>query len=160
MEAYLMEKAQVKVVTGPIDLDAGANTGLRVDMQQFKRVTWIVAVAAGTTPSSHTFAFKQHTVASAGTPAVLSHANPYFHKLGAATSFTKVQPAAAADSYDLDTLVGDAKFVLVFEVLSEDLSDGYRWVSLDLTDAGGAQLGTVIAICHEAQFKPAYDKVV
>lgn len=160
MENYLMEELQVKVGTGPIDLDAGNNVGARIDMKQFARVTFIAFAGAGTTPSSHTFSFKQHTAASAGTTAVLSHANPYYHRLGTATSFTKVQPSSAADAYDLDTLVGDAKYVVVFEVLSEDLTDGYEWVSLDQTDAGGAQLGGIIALGHKASNKPAYDKVI
>jgi len=155
-----MEENIVKVGTGPIDLDAGNNVGARIDMQKFKRVTFIAFAAAGTTPSSHTFSFKQHTAATAGTTAVLSHMNPYFHKLNAETVFTKVQPTVAADAYDLDTLVGDAKYVIVFEILSEDLTDGYRWVSLDQSDSGGAQLGGIIAVGHSADFKPAYDKAV
>lgn len=156
MEQFLMEKATVKVVTGPIDLDAGANTGARIDMQKFKRVTFVVIAAAGTTPSAHLHTLKQHTAASAGTSADLSVDNPYYHKAGAATEFTKVQPTSAAAAYDVDTLVGDAKYVVVFEVLQEQLTDGYRWVSLDTGDVGGAQLGTVLAICHEATNKPAY----
>lgn len=158
MEALLMEKAIVKATTGPIDLDAGTNTGGRFDMSKCKRVSFIAVVAAGTTPSSHTFSFQQHDAASAGNSAALSIGNPYFHKLNAATYFTKVEPTAAS-SFDLDTLVGDNKFIVVFEVLAEDLTDGYKWVSMNITDAGGAQLGTVLAIGHEMD-KPAYSAVV
>lgn len=159
-ESFLMEKATVKVITGAVDLNTGANTGERVDMRMFKRVTFIAAVEAGTTPSAHTHTLKQHTVASAGTPADLSVDNPYWIKAGAATSFTKVIPVAAAAAYDIDTTVIDAKYVVVFEVLQEQLTDGYRYVSLDTADAGGSQLGAVIAICHEAVSKPAYSQVV
>lgn len=159
-EAFFMEKATVKVITGAVDLNTGANTGARVDMLKFKRVTFIVAVEAGTTPSAHTHTLKQHTVATSGTPADLSVDNPYFHKVNTATEFTKVQPGSAAAAYDVDTLVGDNKYVVVFEVLQEQLTEGYRWVSLDTTDAGGSQLGVVIAICHEAVSKPAYGVAV
>lgn len=162
MEAFLMEKAQVKVVTGPIDLDAGANTGARVDMQKFKRVAFVVSAAAGTTPNAHLHTLRQHDAATAGNSKDLSVANPYYHKVNTATEFTRVVPSAAAAAYDLDTLVGDNKYVVVFEVLQEqlDVANGFRWVSLDTADVGGAQLGVVLAICHEAQSKPAYGLVV
>lgn len=160
MEAFLMEKAIVKAVIGPVDLDTGANTGNRVDMKDLERVTFICAAAAGTTPSSHTFTLKQHTLASAGTSADLEVSNPYYHQLAAATSFTKVQPSTAAAAYDLDSIIVDAKYVVVFEVLASQLTDGYRWVSLDQTDAGGAQIGVVLAIGHAAGSKPSYSLVV
>ena len=160
MEALLMEKATVKDVVGPVDLNTGANTGARVDMKGFERVSFVCMAAAGTTPSSHTFSFQQHDAASAGNSAALSIDNPYYHKLDSATSYTKVVPGAAASSFDLDTLVGDAKYVVVFEVLAEQLSEGYRWVSINQTQAGGAQIGAILAVCHEPGSKPAYSAVV
>ena len=159
-EALFMEQFLPKVTTGPVDLDAAANTGERFDMQKFKRVAFIIVAAAGTTPDSHTVSLQQHTVATSGTPAALAIANPWFHKVNAETSFTKVDVDVAASSFDIDAIVGDTKFVAVFEVLQENLTDGYRWVSLNMTDAGGAQLGTVIAIGFDATEKPTYGKVV
>lgn len=157
---FLMEGATVKVIVGPVDLNTAANTGDRVDMSQFDRCTFICVAAAGSTPSSHTFALKQHTVASSGSPAALSVANPYYHCLDTATTFTKVEPGSATDSYDLDTLVADAKYVVVFEIQADQLTDGYRWASINQTDAAGAQLGTIIAICGPAKSNPAYKATV
>lgn len=154
-----MEKATVKAIIGPVDLNDAANTGLRVDMSKCKRVTFVVVAAAGTTPSAHTATLKQYDAASSGNSADLSVENPYFHKVDAATVFTKVVPGAAAAAFDIDTTVGDTKFIAVFEVLAEQLTDGYRWVGLNLSDAGGAQLGAVIAICHGMD-KPAYGTAV
>lgn len=159
MERFLMEKAILKQVVVPVDLNTADNTGLRVDMKNLKRCTFIVMLAAGTTTTAHTFNLKQHNVASAGTPAVLSVLNPYFHKIGAATIFTKVDPPAAADSYDLHALLSNSASIVVFEVLAENLTDGYRWVSLDMLDAGGAQLGSVIAL-GDTEFNPGYKEVV
>lgn len=161
-EAFFMEENTVKVGSGPIDLDAGANTGARVDMALFDRVAFLVILAAGTTPSAHLHTLRQHDAASAGNSKDLSVMNPYYYKLNASTSYTKVEPTVAAAAYDLDTLVGDNKYVVVFEVLAEqlDLANSYRWVSLDTTDVGGAQLGTVVAIPRNAKEKPAYEKVV
>ena len=158
-EQLFMEQCLPKVIGGPVDLNDAAVTGVRFDMQKFKRVAFILAAAAGTTPSSHTISFKQHTVASGGTPAVLTISSPWFHKVNAATEYTKVVPTAA-DSFDIDTIVGDTKFVAVFEVLQEELTDGYQWISADLTDSGGAQLGVLMAIGFNATEKPVYGKEV
>jgi hypothetical protein len=161
-EALFMESNIVKAIIGPVDLNDAATTGLRFDMKMFDRVTFFIIAAAGTTPSSHTVAFKQHLVASGGTPATLEIENPWFHKVDTASVFTKVAPSVAAASFDIDAVVGDSKFIVAFEVLAENLNvnSDYRYVSLDLTDSGGAQLGTVIAIGHNAVEKPAYTQAV
>lgn len=161
-EALFLEQCQLKVSTDPVDLNTAANTGARIDMQKFKRVTFVVIAAAGTTPSAHTVDFDQHDAASAGNSKALSISSPWFHKVDAETAFTKVELSSAVDSIDIDAIVGDTKFVAVFEVLQEelDVNGAFRYVSCNLTDAGGAQLGTVLAICHGATEKPAYSKVV
>lgn len=159
-EQLLMEQMIPKVIIEPVDLNAGANTGARFDMAKFKRVTFLIVAAAGTAPTNHSVALKQHTVAAAGVPAALSVDNPWFHKVDAATVFTKVVPGAKADTFDIDAIVGDTKFVAAFEVLQEDLTEGYRYVSLDIADVGGAQIGTVIAIGHNGTELPAYAKSV
>lgn len=158
-EQYLLEKSLPKTIIAPIDLNAGANTGGRFDMQKFKRVSFIIVLAAGTTTTTHSIALKQHSVASAGTPSVLSVDNPYFHKIGAATSFTKVTPSSAADTYDLHSILADSASIVVFEVLAEQLTDGQRYVSLDIADAGGAQIGSVVAIGHNGSELPCYSKI-
>lgn len=160
MEAFFMEKATVKSAIDPVDLNDGANTGARIDMSKCRRVTFVLFAKAGTAPSSHTVSFQQHDAASAGNSVALSIDSPYFHKLDAATYFTKVQPSAAASSFDIDALVIDAKFVAVFEVLAEQLTDGYKWASMNVTDAGGAQLGACLAICHDMKDLPSYSVVV
>ena len=157
---FLLEQLVAKTITAPVDLNTAANTGARVDMKGVKRVTFIAILAAGSSTTAHTFTLKQHTVASSGTPANLSVDNPYYHKIGAATSFTKVDPqGSAAAAYDLHSLLADSAAIVVFEVLAEQLTEGYRWVSLDTTDSGGAQLGCVIALA-DADFNPAYDAAV
>lgn len=161
MEAYLMEKGTVAMSTVPVDLNGGANAGARISLAKARRCSFIIVAGAGTTPSSHTVSFQQHDAGTAGNSKALSHANPYWHKVSTATEFTKVVPGAAASSFDIDTIVGDTKFVAVFEVLAEDLdrNNDYNYVSCDVTDSGGAQLGAVVALLHEMD-KPAYDKDV
>ena len=159
MERFMLEKQIAKTIIAPVDLNTADNTGLRVDMKNLRRCTFLVILAAGTTTAAHLLTLKQHTVASAGTPADLSVAHPYYHKVGAATSYTKVDVTTAAAAYDLHTLLRNSVAVVAFEVLAEDLTEGYRYVSLDIADAGGSQIGTVIAL-GESEFNPAYDQIV
>lgn len=155
-ECFLAEKALPKVIIGNVDLNTAANTGLRIDIKQFERVSFIITLAAGTTTTTHSIALKQHTVATSGTPLALAVSNPYFHKIGAALKFTKVDVTTDTDTYDLHTLLGDSASIVIFEVLPEQLTQGYRWVSLDIADAGGSQLGSVLAIGHNCKMNPAY----
>ena len=161
MEKFLMEKMIAKGVVGPVDLDAAAVTGARVSMKNAKRVTFVAFLGAGTATAAHLFTLRQHDAASAGNSKDLEVANPYFHKIGAATVFTKVAPTSAAAAYDLHALLANSVALVVFEVLAEDLdiANDYAWVSLNTADTGGAQLGAVIALVDHS-FAPAYDKAV
>lgn len=161
MEKFLMEGHQPKQVAGPVDLNTAAVTGGRVSMKNAERCAFIVSLAAGTTTTTHGFTLRQHDAATAGNSKDLSVANPYYHKIGAATVFTKVEPGSAAAAYDLHALLADSASVVVFEVLAEDLdrANNYAWVSLDIADTGGAQLGSVVALVDN-MLRPAYDKAV
>lgn len=159
---FLLEEKTVKQVIVPVDLNAGANTGLRVDMKNVSRITFLINLAAGTTTAAHAISLKQHNAASAGTSKALSVDNPYYHKVGAATKFTKVDISGVpADTYDLHALLADSVALVAFEVLPEQLdrANSFEWASLDIGDVGGAQLGACVAIV-EHSFKPAYDQVV
>lgn len=161
MEKFLMEKAVVKSAAGPVDLNTAAVTGGRVNMKNAKRISFIVQLAAGSSTTTHAFTLRQHDAASSGNSKDLSVMNPYYHKIGAATVFTKVQPSVAAAAYDLHTALADSVAIVVFEVLAEDLdiANGYAWASMDIADSGGAQIGAVLAVVDHS-FLPAYDKAV
>lgn len=159
--AFLAEQMVPKQVAGPVDFNTAAITGLRVSMKNVARVAFIISVGAGTSTTTQTFTLRQHDAASAGNSKDLSVANPYYHKIAAVTVFTKVSPTVAAAAYALHAIMADDVAVVVFEVLAEqlDIANGYAWVSLDIADSGGAQLGSVVAIADH-NYKPAYDKVV
>ncbi len=159
MEKFLAEDKALKTVVGPVDLNTAAVTGARVNMAKAKRVTFIVVLAAGTSTTGHIVTLRQHTAATSGTSTDLASANPYYHKVGAATSFTKVVPGSAAAAKDIHSIVGDSASIVVFEVLAEELADGNGWVSVDTSDVGGAQIGTVLALV-ETDFKPGYEQIV
>lgn len=157
--ALLAEELVPKVLIDPVNLNTAAVTGNRIDMQDLEKVTLLIVLNSATSRTAVTLDLDQHTVASAGTPAALAVANKYFHKVGAATVFTAVEPTVAADSYDFTTLVGDSKAVIVMEVRSADLTDGYRWISINSADSGADGIGAVIALGH-ARLKPAGELAV
>jgi len=160
MEAMFLEKYVIKSSTVAVDLNAGANSGARIDMKNAKRVVFLIDAGAGTTPTGHVVSFQQHTAASGGTTTNLTIDNGYYHKVDAATVFTKVEPTGTkAASFDIDAIVGDTKFMAAFEVLAEDLTDGNRWVSCNIADVGGAQLGSVIAVVEHC-YLPAYANAI
>lgn len=159
MEKFLAEDKVLKAVVGPVDLNTAAVTGARVNIAKAKRVTFVAVLGAGTSTTTHGFTLRQHTAATSGTSADLSVDNPYFHKIGAATLFTKVSPSSAAAAYDLHSLLADSASIVVFEVLAEQLTEGYGWVSVDTADSGGAQLGVILALV-DTDFLPAYSAVV
>lgn len=161
MEAFLLEKKIAKQVAGPVDGNTAAITGGRVDMKNLKRLAFIVSLAAGTSTTTHGFTLRQHDAASSGNSKDLSVDNPYFHKIGAATSFTKVSPTVAAAAYDLHSILADSASIVVFEVLAEqlDVNGAYRYASLDIADTGGAQLLSVVAL-GDSEFAPANSQVV
>lgn len=162
MEGYFMEKNTVKGIGGPVDFNTAAITGNRVDMSKCKRVAFIIMLAAGTTTTTHGITFRQHNAASAGTSKDLLSLNPWWHKVGAAQVFTKVQPTVASATIDAHAIVGDNASFIVCEVLAEDMdtNGAFTHVSVDVADSGGAQLGAIIAIPGGLDFGPGYEQAV
>jgi hypothetical protein len=157
MEKFLCEDKVIKSVVLPGAFAAA--TGSRVSMANAKRVTFIVDVGVGTSTSAHKVILQQHDAATAGTSGDLEITNPYYKKINTATEFTKVDVRTATATYDLHSVLADYKAIVVFEVLAEDLTDGYGWVSVNTGAATGTQSGVVIAIV-EPDFKPGYEQEV
>lgn len=159
MEAFFLEKYNLKQIVLPVDLNTAANPGARISMKNARRITFVVNMGDSTAASTLSAALKQHNAASSGTTKALSVANPYYHKLGAATKFTKVEPGSAADTYDLAALFAGDEGIAVFEVLAEDLdtNNGFAWCTIDIADAGAAKVGAVMAIVEPIR-KPAYSQ--
>jgi hypothetical protein len=127
----------IAVGSVPVDAVAGAITGNRVHLKNCGGVT-IVVVATGASTDVTDVDLQQHTVATGGTPADLDVITRYYYKsettLDADEVWTKGTQAAASEI----TNVGAAseELLLVIEVESTSLSDGYEWVSLNIPDLG------------------------
>lgn len=161
MEAYLLEKTNMKLVTLPVDGNTAAITGSRVSMKGCKRISFVVQMG-DSVGATTIFNFKQHNAASGGTSKALSVANNYYHKKAALTVFTKVSPTVAASSVDLSTTFAADEGTVVFEFLAEDLDveNDFAWVSIDIDDMAAAKLVSVLAICHDGLAKPGYSSAI
>lgn len=160
-ENFLMEMVNLKQGFLPVDLNAGANTGFRIPLKDCKRVAFVVQMGDSTS-AAVVANFLQMDAASAGNSKALSISNPYYHKIGSATVFTKVTPGAAASSFDVSTIFAGDEGIVVFEVLAEDLDveGGFAYVSLSIPDATAAKVGACLAILLGAVHNPPYGQTL
>jgi hypothetical protein len=155
MEAFLAEKKGLK--QGVLaSVNATPAVGERIELKELKRVAILVQVAAAAS-AVLSLSLKQHNAASAGVTKGLEIANAIFHKVGAATSFTKVEPAVASDVVDVFALAGADKALVVVEVLQEDLdvNGDFNYISADIVGDATARI-VGIAYVGDAEYCPAY----
>jgi hypothetical protein len=154
---FLLEEYNAKQAIIPVDLNAGANAGARVSLAKHKRVS-VVITLGDSTAAAVDVSFQQHNAASGGTSKALSIANKYFHKAGAATSFTQVEPTAAASSFNLASQFASQEGIVVFEILAEDLdvNGDFSHISVDIADTTAAKVGAAVYILRDGSFTPNY----
>lgn len=155
---YLAEGVVLKQGVIPQDVNGAAQTGARLKMDDCDRVA-IVLSCGDSTGAVLDVTLRQHDAASAGTSKDLEVANKYYHKAGAATSFTKVEPTVAAANYVLSSVFANDEGIVVLEVESAqlDVENGFAWVSLDVADSTAAKVVGVMYHGHPALKKPAYE---
>lgn len=154
--AYLGENKGLKIGVLPADLNTSGATGERVFLKEGKRLAIVVQMGDSTGATAE-FTLRQHDAATSGNSKDLSIDNPYFHKAGAATSFTKVEPSAAAATYDLSSIFAAEEGIVVFEVVEDqlDVENGFGYVSVNITDPAAAKVMGVLYVM-EMENKPAY----
>jgi hypothetical protein len=156
-----MEQHNIKPVSVPVDMNTAAITGARIGLAKADRVA-VVCHMGDSTGATVEFTLKQHNAASAGTSKNLSVANAYYHKVAAATVFTKVQPTVAAAAYDLSSLFAADEGVVVFEVRGEDLDvdGGFAWFSVDVADSVAAKILSAVYVMSDCRSLPAYSESI
>ena len=158
MSNYLFaEENGLKVAFAPVDLNTAAVTGARVKLDTSYKVA--VLIDMGTSIAAVVqVTLRQHNAASAGTSKDLASAKPYYHKAGAATSFTKVEPTVAAALKDVSSIFAANGGLLVLEVdASElDINNGFAWFSVDVADSTAAKLGGGVYILNDTKYEPAH----
>lgn len=150
----LAEDYGIKAACEPVDLNTAAITGARIGLGQGYKVAVILGFgdSVGATVQ---VTLKQHTAASAGVSSDLSVSNVYYKKVGAATSFTKVEPAVAAAAYDLSSDLASEPGLVVFEIEGSQLAEGNTHFSVDLADSGAAKIVSAVYVMS-CKHEPAY----
>ena len=157
MNKFLMEKQTIKAIV-PQSLNASPLTGDRVKLDKGDRLAIVVSMGASTA-AVVTLSLQQHNAASGGTSKALEIANPYYHKAGAATVFTKVEPTVASDSFALSSIFAADAGVVVLEVTAEqlDVNGDFAWVSVNVAAPTAAKLFAISYVAHEVTHVPAYE---
>lgn len=127
----------VSVGAVPTDAVAGAITGKRVHLKNAGGCTIVVCTTGASTDITDVD-LQQHTAASSGTTADLDIITKYFYKseatLDGDETWTKGTQSAASEISNVGA--ASEELLLVIEVDSTQLSDGYEWISLDIPDLG------------------------
>jgi hypothetical protein len=149
MDNYLAEGAIIKSGILP-QSNLGALTGERINMGKSDRVAVVITLGA-TAGATVDITLQQHNAASGGTSKALSVDNNYYHKITAASVFTKVEPVSAASNYVLTGIFGGTSGVVVFEVSSSqlDVNGGFNFFSVNLAAATVAKIVSVEYIGHQ-----------
>lgn len=121
----------------PTDAVAGAITGKRCSLRNAGGVT-IVVVTTGASTDITDVDLQQHTASSGGTTADLDITDHYYYKSAAALAGTETWTRATQTAASEITDVGAAseQLLLAIEVDARSLSDGYKYVSLNIPDLG------------------------
>ena len=161
MNKQLLFNNNIKQAHAPVDLNAAAITGARVAIGKGEKIA-IVCSMGTSTAATVQFSLKQHTAASGGSSKALATANKYYHKAGAATVFTEVEPSVAADTFDVSSIFAADGGLIVFEVYAPELdtNEGYTHFSFDIADAGAAKIGATNYILMNADKCPAYSEAI
>lgn len=152
------------VVVPVADLEAGANTGHRIHMQNATACTFVAflaAVSAGT--DTLVLDTQEANANTGGTSRDLDVVTRYYYKAEASLdgdeTWVEVTQAAASEISLTGATFAGQQMIVVWTVDAAQLSDGYEWLSVDIADAGsgGTRPGCVLAILHDLSImrKPA-----
>lgn len=137
----------------PVDLNtADGATGLRVHLKNCQGVTFVFVKGAGTAGDDPDLDVQQHTAATGGTSSDLDVVAHFFRKeettLDADETWTRSTQNVASE-VDLGDTSAEVQGLYVVEVDASQLSDGYEWVSVNVTGTlAAAQLGAGLYILH------------
>jgi hypothetical protein len=158
MNHLLAEKQGLKLAHPVgVDLNAAAITGERISLEKGDRVA-IVFQGGASTGATVQLTLRQHDAPVSGNSKNLESDNPIYVKAGSATVFTKIVPTSKAALKDLSTQLGGAAGIAVIEVLAEelDVDGGFKYVSVDIADAGAAKLASTMYVLSNVRYAPAY----
>lgn len=133
-------------------------TGNRVSLRNAGGCTIVVIAEAGTAGDDLDLDLQQHTASTGGTTADLDIIDHYYYKsettLDGDETWTRVAQTAASEITDATGGNGtsaEEQQIVVIEVESSQLTDGYSYISLDTRNAGANndKLATVVYLLRD-----------
>jgi hypothetical protein len=152
----LAEEKGLKLGLAPQSVTGSYVAGSRISLKDSHKVAVVIAMAASASAVLNV-KLEQHDAASGGNTQALAITNHYFHKVGSATEFTKVEVAVAEDIYDLVATVGNNTALVVFEINESDLdvADNFSHISVSVQGDATARIVSAVYVADVDQ-KPAY----
>jgi hypothetical protein len=147
----------------PVDMSTAANPGKRVSLRNADGLAIVLFKAVGTAAQDPVLTLNQHTASTGGSSAALVGIDHHFRK--SATTLLGSEAWVRTDQTLASTLTltGEAakQGIYVVEVEGARLSDGFKYVSLDIADVGAnAQLGTVLYLLRDLDVQRAPQNLV
>lgn len=142
----------VSVGAVPTDAVAGAITGNRVHLKDCGGVTFLVVCAAGSTDILDVD-LQEHNAATGGTSQDLDIITKYYYQdeatLDGDETWTEGSQSAASEITNIGS--ASAQQLVAIEVRSEQLSDDFEWVSLNVPDLGtnGTKFVAILNVTHD-----------
>lgn len=140
----------------PVDFATAASTGKRVHLKNYGGVSIVVFKEAGAAEDP-VFDLQEHNASTGGTSQDLDIIDHYYHKSEATLDGDETWTRATQTAASEVTGDGDAEQIIVLEVDATKLSDGFEWVSLNVTDSGATagQLGCVLYVLRDLAIQRA-----
>lgn len=137
----------------PVDMSAGANSGLLVSFENCSDIDFVLYKDPGTAGDDPVITVREAQDASGTNEQDLDVVTAYHYKGDASVSGNETWTAATQTAGDIDTdgtLDAEEGGFVVFHVSDADLSDGYTHVTFDVADTGtnAGALGGAFAILH------------
>tara|TARA_R110000824_G_scaffold271685_1_gene460178 strand:+ start:752 stop:1228 length:477 start_codon:yes stop_codon:yes gene_type:complete len=129
----------------PVDIDAGAQTSDAWDTSRYNKTS--ILIMLGVTGAASTVTLEECTAAD-GTGATAIGFS-YYAEESAGGDQTGARTTVSASGFATGTADG---IFYVIEVASEELSDGYNWLRMKMTDPGAATFGAVGVVQTGARY--------
>jgi len=149
-----------QIVSGfvPVDMQAGANTGDWVSVENFNHLSIVFFKAAGTAGDDPTITVSQATDAAGTSSKALNFTRIYTKQgtLSSVANFTLTTQSAANTYTDATSAEVQAIWVVEFDADDLDVSSGFTHVQASVADVGSnAQVGACLYLATEPRYAAA-----
>jgi hypothetical protein len=154
---HFLNAADILPVILPIDLAAGANTGIRVPMRNYDRVVFVFFAEIGTASEDPVITLRQADAVTSGNVKNLTAITKVWQKENAGAlppDWTVIDQAAAATYTSATGGESNQLIVIEVEASSLDVANGFDHVAIDVADTGSTtgKIGCALAICLEPRY--------